>query len=100
MRMTVTHHTTRDAARRIINQRIAALEQQYGHHASEIQREWAGDLLNFSFKAKGFQGKGTLEITDSEVIVDGKLPLIAKPFESRIRKTVEDEAAQLFPRGA
>jgi hypothetical protein len=97
MRMTVTHHTTRENARRIIDQKIVELEGKYGHYASEIERRWTGDVLNFSFKAKGFQGKGSLEITDSEVIVDGKLPLIAKPFESRIRSTVEREGAELFP---
>jgi len=39
---------------------------------------------------------GTLEITDNDVIIDGKLPLIAKPFESRIRSTVEREAEEMF----
>jgi hypothetical protein len=38
-----------------------------------------------------------VEITDSEVILDGKLPLIAKPFESRIKSTIEHEAATMFP---
>jgi hypothetical protein len=35
-------------------------------------------------------------ITDTEVIIDGKLPLIAKPFEPRIKSTVEREAAAMF----
>ena len=29
-------------------------------------------------------------------IVDGKLPLIAKPFESRIKSTIEREAEAMF----
>ena len=72
------------------------LQKQYGHYANDIDHQWQGDTLHFGFKAKGIHGRGTLEITDTDVIVDGKLPLIAKPFESRIRSTVEREAESMF----
>lgn len=96
MRIAVQHKTTRDKARRIVEQRVKALQTQYGHYADDINQQWQGDTLHFGFKTKGFSGKGTLEITDSDVIIDGKLPLIAKPFESRIRSTIEREAEQMF----
>jgi len=72
------------------------LESQYGHYATDIDKSWDGDRLTFSVKAKGMSGSGSLEITDSEVIVDGKLPLMARPFESRIKSTIEREAAAMF----
>ena len=96
MRIAVPHHTDKENARRIVEKRVDELERQYGSYASDIEKQWSGDMLTFSGKAKGFQLKGTLEVTDSEVIVDGKLPLIAKPFESRIKNTVEKEAEQMF----
>jgi hypothetical protein len=96
LRIEVPHNTTRDKARKIVEQKMKALQSQYGHYANDINHQWQGDTLHFGFKAKGFTGKGTLEITDSGVIIDGKLPLIAKPFESRIRSTVEREAEELF----
>ncbi len=96
MRIAVPHFTTRDNARRIIEQKLTALQTQYGHYANDVDHQWQGDTLHFGFKAKGISGKGTVEITDSDVIIDGKLPLIAKPFESRVRSTVEHEAEQMF----
>ena len=96
MRIAVPHNTTRDKARKIVEQKMKALETQYGHYANDIDHQWQGDTLHFGFKAKGMSGKGTLEITDNDVIIDGKVPLIAKPFESRIRSTVEREAEQMF----
>ena len=95
--MAVPHHTTKDEARRIVERRLDQLRAQYGSMASDLQESWNGDVLTFSAKARGFTGSGTLEITDSEVIIDGKLPLIAKPFEPRIRSTIEREAAAMFP---
>lgn len=96
MHITVPHHTTREEARRKIEERMTNLESQYGHYASDIDKSWDGDRLTFSVKAKGMSGSGSLEITDSEVIVDGKLPLMARPFESRIKSTIEREAAAMF----
>ena len=96
MRIAVPHRTTKEEARRIIENRLAQLETQYGHYASDVEKNWSGDRLDFGFKAKGFHGKGSVEITDNEVIIDGKLPLIAKPFEPRIKSTIEKEAQTMF----
>jgi putative polyhydroxyalkanoate system protein len=98
MRIAVPHGTTKEQARSIVEQRLDHLLQQYGQHANDIQKSWTGDILDFAFKAKGISGKGMVEVTETEVIVDGKLPLLAKPFESRIRSAVEREAAAMFRR--
>jgi putative polyhydroxyalkanoate system protein len=96
MHIAVPHHTTREEARRKIEDRLSNLERQYGHYATDIDKSWDGDRLTFSVKARGMSGSGSLEITDSEVIIDGKLPLMARPFESRIKSTVEREAQAMF----
>lgn len=96
MKVTVPHHTTREEAKRKIEERLGNLETQYGHYATDIDKSWDGDRLNFSVKARGMSGSGTLEITDTEVIVEGKLPLMARPFESRIKSAVEREAEAMF----
>jgi putative polyhydroxyalkanoate system protein len=96
MRVTVTHNTTKAKARQKVEQRLDSLQSQYGHYASDIQKNWQGDRLDFELKAKGFTGKGTVEVTDTEVIIDGKLPLIARPFEPRIKSTIEQEMAAIF----
>lgn len=98
MRIAVPHNTTREEARRIVEERLSSLESQYGHYASDMDKNWSGDTLDFRVKARGFTGNGTLEITDDEVIIDGKLPLIAKPFEPRIKSTIEREAESMFKR--
>ncbi len=96
MRVTVPHRTDKETARRLINERIANLFGQYGHYLSESSHQWDGDRLAFSGNAKGIKTSGTVEVTDSEVIVDGKVPLMAKPFESRIKSTLERELESMF----
>ena len=96
MRISVPHRTDKTTARRIINERIGQLFGQYGHYLKDSSHEWDGDRLVFTGSAKGIKANGTVEITDTEVIIDSKLPLIAKPFESRIKSSIEKEAEAMF----
>jgi hypothetical protein len=74
----------------------ASAAAQYQHYLSDHEKRWEGDTLHFSGAARGFKANGTVAVTDAEVIIDGKLPLIAKPFEPRIKSTIEREAAAMF----
>ena len=96
MRVAVPHNTTKGRAKQIVEQKLKNFEKLYGSKASDVEHEWQGNTLHISGKAKGFSLKGTLEITDSDVIIDGKLPFLAKPFESKIKQTVEREAESMF----
>ena len=96
MRIAVEHGTTKENARSKVDQRLVQLLSQFGGHADEVQHEWQGDTLRFKGKARGLAMEGTVEITDAAIIIDGKLPLIAKPFEGRIRQAVEREADAMF----
>jgi hypothetical protein len=72
------------------------VERQYAHLATDFDYEWHGFTLHLTAKVKGFNLKGTIDVTETEVVVDGKLPLLAKPFESKIRHTVEREGESMF----
>ena len=96
MRINVPHHTTKAKARQIIEKRVKNAEKDYGHLATDFSCDWKADVLCVQVKAKGITAKGTLEITDKDVIIDGKLPLIALPFEKKIRAAVEKEAESMF----
>lgn len=96
MHIALPHHTDKATARQRVDQRVGQLLTQYGHYLSDSEHHWEGDTLLFSGSARGFKANGTVEVTDTEVIIDGKLPLIAKPFEPRVRSTIEREASAMF----
>jgi len=96
MRIAVPHHTNKANARSIVDRKLGQLLGQFGDKADEVNHEWIGDTLHFRGKARGFSAEGTVEITETDVIIDGKLPLLARPFESRIRQAVEREAESMF----
>ena len=96
MRIAVEHNTTREDARRKVEQRLGSLLAQFGGHAEDMRHDWIGDTLTFKGKARGMTVEGSVEVTDAAVIIDGKLPFLAMPFESKIREAVKKEADQMF----
>lgn len=96
MRIAVPHNTTKSNARAVVERKAQQLLGQFGDKADDVEHEWRGDTLHFNGKARGMSVSGTLEVTDAAVVIDGKLPLLARPFESRIRQTVERELEMLF----
>lgn len=96
MRMEIQHHTTAARARKLLEERLTELESEHGHHLSQLEKSWKGDTLHFSARARGLNGKGSLQVTDQSVVLESNLPLLAKPFEPRIRMTFEKELQKLF----
>jgi hypothetical protein len=96
MRIAIPHHTTKEKARKVIDQKLTALLSQFGGQADEFEHDWTGDTLNFKGKARGFSVQGTVEVTDDQAILEGKLPFMAKPFEPKIAAAVKKEAETLF----
>src|SRR6185503_17808525 len=96
MRIAVPHHTTKANARSKIEEKLAALLNQFGGRVDDLQQQWNGDTLSFKGKARGFKLEGTVEVTDAEIVVNGKLPMMALPFEGKIREAVKREADAMF----
>lgn len=99
MRLTVPHGTTRSEAKKKIRRLLSNLAEKHADMVSDVDEKWEKDLLSFGFRARGMKATGTLEVTDDEVIVEGRLPLLARPFEGRIKSAIEREAKNLFRKG-
>jgi len=96
MKISIPHHTTRQTAKKRLDELAADLLKRFGHMATDVERRWDGDILHFSAKAKGMKAEGTMEVTDQDVRIHGKLPLLAKPFEGKIKTAIEQEALKVF----
>lgn len=96
MKIMVPHNTSREEAKKVVEQRAANLMKQFGAQAQTVEHEWVGDVLHVRGKAMGLQIKGSVEVTETDIIVDGDLPLMARPFESKIREAVLRETDQMF----
>jgi hypothetical protein len=105
MRVTVPHKKGKQEARRIIDQTTDDVMK--GIVAGPVQitdqsRSWNGDSMNFGFTAR--MGPitapihGTVEVADTEVIIDIELPAFLKNFlpEERVRSEVQNRVRGLL----
>ena len=91
MRVTYEHHSTRAEVRSKIEAGIAkALDPNspYTRYAKDVRYAWEGDTVGFSLRAMGANIKGSVEITDTEVIVEDTLPLLLRAFERRAESRI------------
>ena len=91
MRVAFEHRTTRAAARARIDAAIPRALTLVLGQLKDVAYEWEGDTLRFSLRALGFPVAGTVDVTDTEVIVDVGLPRILRPLEGRVKSRVLGE---------
>ena len=91
MKIVKDHGMARQGAKDTVDALLPNLIQRHGDSMSNPKGAWSGDVFEFSFVARGFSIKGTLEVNDSQLILDAKLPFLAKPFEGMIRSRIEQE---------
>lgn len=84
-------------ARSRIDEVLPQLLGEFGLDVSDVNNTWNGDTMSFSLKAKGFNIKGKLDITDSDVLIDVGVPLAARPFQGRIQKSIQHKLEEYFP---
>ena len=83
------HNMTMDSAVQLANQILPEFIEKAGDNVSNIQQQWDGNVLRFAFQAHGMNIKGTLLVTDDEIIIESELPFMARPFEGVVRSAIE-----------
>ena len=63
--------------------------------ATVTREDWEGETLNFAAEVQGKTITGTLVVTDTEFVIDAKLPLLWRIFEGRIEKMIAEQAKLL-----
>ena len=79
---------------------LPALLEQYGNRVTKPRSAWRGDTMEFSFQAEGYNIKGTLSVTDTEIVLDARLPFFARLFEGTVRSAIEDIMDRTLSAGA
>ena len=100
MKITKRHNLTKQAAKDKLERALPGLTIRFGDSASELKHTWEGDTARFSFRARGFEVTAELVVSDTDVVLDVRLPLAARLFEGTIRPNVEQELENILNAGS
>jgi hypothetical protein len=87
----VTHKLGTAAATERLKTFLEDVRRDHGDKLTDARGEWQGNTLHFSFSIFGMGIQGTMEVSDSGVNVNGKLPLAAAFFRGQVEKSIRDE---------
>ncbi len=96
MKIEYEHGLTKIKVYEKLNSLLPQLKEKYINEISNVHSAWNDnkDYMSFSFDAKGFTLEGSMAITDNIIIIEGKVPFLARPFqgiaESRIKSQLEE----------
>ena len=96
MHIAIPHKSSKITA--ITKVKLALNEARPKAKESQVEitdERWEGDTLHFSVNLQGKTITGTLQITDTEFVVDAKLPLLWRIFEGKIEKMIAEQAKAL-----
>ena len=74
------------------------LTNKYSDMISNPLKKWndSNDKMDFSFKVKGFNIEGNIQLYNNKLILNGKLPFLARLFSGKIETTIKSELERLF----
>ena len=96
LEFTVPHDTTRDEARRRLEDGIARALRDHGGKLSGVERKWTGDRCDFAVAALGQRVSGHLDVKDHAVTVHILLPWLLARFAEKFRPALEREAKKML----
>jgi len=95
MKIEYSHNKPKEEAYEKISTLLNELQKKYTGDISNPQMSWneTKDKMNFSVSIRGANISGEVYLQDKRIILDGKLPFLARMFsgqiEGRIRKELE-----------
>lgn len=95
MHVQIPHTFTQRFAIDRIKKGLVDVRPQLKDQVTIEEERWEGNTLHFAFTAQKKHVTGTVEIRETEFVVDAKLPLLWRMFEGKIEKAIMEQAQQL-----
>jgi hypothetical protein len=92
----IPHALGQEEALRRLKAKADLLGQTYGSQITDLQQQWADNVLTYSFKTMGTAIQGSLTIEPADVKLDAELPWLAMAFRGAIESKVREELGTLL----
>jgi len=92
----IPHQLSKEEALERIQTLLQRVKSQFGDKVKDVQEEWHGDSGSFSFSIMGFDVSGKLNVSNSQVGLDGKIPVAAAFFKGKIKSVIMEEAQKVL----
>lgn len=92
----VPHNMTAEDATNRIKDVMEHLRGKFEGQVKDMQQNWNGNAIQFSFKTMGMAIKGEMVAFEESVVVKGDLPFAAMLFKGRIESSIREELEKVL----
>ena len=92
----IPHPLSIEDAKEKLDRFIEGLEAKFAENANDIERDWQGNSLIYSFKTFGIKISGQMDVADGTVAVTGDLPMTAMMFKGKIESEIKKNLERLL----
>jgi len=98
MRIEHFHSRTKEEAYQRISSLLEKLCEEHRTNISDPTTNWNSDndRMDFSVKAFSFTLKGTFQILDGKVLIEAKVPFLARPFQNRAEELIRRKLKEIL----
>lgn len=95
MHFQIPHGTSQSDALNKVKHALSDAKPHLDGQATIDEERWEGNTLHFAATLQGKQITGTLSVSDTEFVIDAKLPLMWRLFEGRIEKMIAEQVKEM-----
>lgn len=87
----ISHGLGKEQATEKLKTFLDKVSEKYKDQVSELEGEWADNVLNFALTTFGFKIDGVLTVEEDVARLSGKLPFAAAMFKGKIESSIASE---------
>ena len=94
--MSIPHSIGKEEATNRIRKLLGNVQQRFAGQLKDVRQDWNENEGTFSFSVMNMPVSGRLTVNNSDVALDGKLPLAASLFQGKIKEVIMEEAKKVL----
>lgn len=98
MRIEYKHNHTKEDVHQKIDGFLGELSKKYGDMIQYPTKNWnsSKDRMDFSFRARGFNIMGDVQLYAGKLVLEGRLPLLAIAFEGKATSIIKEKLEEIL----
>lgn len=98
MKINYPHNLTPEEAYRRIDAQLSSLQATYAPRIRNPQVRWNPEHthLDFNVEIMGFGTEGQVILSENQVSLEGKVPLLTRMFSGKIEEIIRKQLEELF----
>ncbi len=72
------------------------LAVKYEDEFSNLEQEIDGNIISFSFRARGMSISGNITVLENEVVIESRLPFAARMFQGLIENKIKENGDEML----